>query len=125
MGEIIGHLPVAPGSTHHNLVARLDSSRPLGSRAIVGRSTSFRAKLQHIDTPPAILEPSTASVRTQQRLGDRIVVMATIGAIRWQNHLHVVIDRGDGWHAARLEVDRDDVWDLVADVMDPHQALFL
>ena len=91
----------------------------------MGRSTSFGAKLQHIDAPPAILEPSTASVRTQQRLGDRIIVMATIGTIRRQNHLHVVIDRGDGWHAARLEVDRNDVWDLVADVMDSHQTLFL
>jgi len=103
----------------------LHSSRPLGSGAIVGRSASFGAKLQHVDTPPAILEPSAASVRTQQRLGDRIVVMARIGAIRRQNHLHVVINRGDGWHAARLEVDRDDVWDLVTDVMDSHQALFL
>ena len=36
----------------------------------------------------------------------------------------MVIDRGDGWHAARLEVDRDDVWDLVADVVNP-QAIRL
>ena len=35
----------------------------------------------------------------------------------------MLVDRGDGWHTARLEVDRNDMGDVMADLADPCETL--
>lgn len=35
----------------------------------------------------------------------------------------MLVDRGDGWHTARLEVDRNDMGDVMADFADPCETL--
>ena len=35
----------------------------------------------------------------------------------------MLVDRGDGWHTARLDVDRNDMGDVMADLADPCETL--
>ena len=108
---------------HCNLVPGLDDFRPLGSGAVMGVRLGLGPELQDIYAPRPVIGPAAAGICAQQRIGVIADRCAEVGPVGRQGDLDVIVDRGDGRHVTRLEVDRDDVGDVVANLADPRQTL--